>query len=104
MKITKPNINIITTLKYLNPIVIILIIIVLTFLLRFLYNNVYQTIIQAELITDLRKEISDEVLQKNKFDRIIENIRIKTQERDIGINKTKDPFQPLTKSESTPEE
>ncbi len=95
MNINLKKINFFLIIKYLYPITITLIIIVLLFLLRFLYSNVYQTIIQAELITDLRKETSDENLQKNKFDQVTRNIESKLSTSEINTNNLKDPFKSL---------
>lgn len=87
------KINFFLIIRYLYPITIIIILIVLILLLRFLYSNVYQTIIQAELITDLRKEISDQSLEKNKFDQISKNIELKINAEKINTASIKDPFQ-----------
>ena len=89
------KINFFILIRYLYPITIIIIIIALFILIRFLYNNVYQTIIEAELITDLRKEISDQNLEKDKFDKVIDEIEQKTNSEKINTADIKDPFQNL---------
>ncbi|MEK7072393.1 MAG: hypothetical protein AAB969_02380 [Patescibacteria group bacterium] len=95
-KIEIKKINFFLIIRYLYPATIVVIIIMLFFVMKFLYDNVYQTIIQAELITDLRKEISDQNLEKNKFDQIIKNIESKTQAEKINLDQVKDPFQSLS--------
>ncbi|MDO8668783.1 MAG: hypothetical protein Q7K65_00635 [Candidatus Buchananbacteria bacterium] len=95
----RPNIkkiNFFLIVRYLYPATIIVIVITLIILTRFLYNNVYQTIIQAELITDLRKEISDQSLERDKFNQIISNVESKIQTEQINTEQIKDPFQNLT--------
>lgn len=89
------KINFFLIIRYLYPATIVVIVITLFILMNFLYNNVYQTIIQAELITDLRKETSDQSLEKNKFDQIIKNVESKTQAEKINLDQIKDPFQSL---------
>lgn len=95
------KINFFLIIRYLYPATIILIVITLLILIRFLYSNVYQTIIQAELITDLRKEISDQNLEKDKFYRVIKNIELKTTQEKIITDQIKDPFQNLIIPPST---
>lgn len=103
MTIKKPNkINFFLIIRYLYPVTIILIIITLFILIRFLYNNVYQTIIQAELITDLRKEISDQSLDKNKFDQVTKNIEAKINSEKINSKQIRDPFQNIVIPAATP--
>lgn len=87
------KINFFLVISYLYPATIVVIVIALLILMRFLYSNVYQTIIQAELITDLRKEISEQSLEKDKFNEIIKNIETKTKADKINIDQIKDPFQ-----------
>ena len=93
MESKKIKINFITLIRYLYPITIVLIVITLAFLIKFLYSNVYQTIIQAELITDLKKVISEEILKREKFDKVIENIENKEIKTKINIESLRDPFQ-----------
>ena len=95
-KINLKNINFFLIIRYLYPITIVVIIITLLILLKFLYNNVYQTIIQAELITDLRKEVTDENLAKDKFDQVLQKIELKSSSNTADISVIKDPFQNLT--------
>jgi predicted KAP-like P-loop ATPase len=92
-KIEIKKINFFLIIKYLYPVTIFLIIITLFFLGKFLYNNVYQTIIQAELITDLRKEISDQNLERAKFEQITKNIELKGSSEITNTQAIKDPFQ-----------
>lgn len=95
----KPKINFFLIIRYLYPTTIALIVVVLMLLLRFLYTHVYQTIIQAELITDLRREISDESLEKTKFEQIIANLKVKDNPNLTDLDKLKDPFLNLTNPE-----
>lgn len=82
-------------MRYLYPITIILIVVVLALIMRFLYHNVYQTIIEAELITDLRKEVSDEVLKEKSFKQVIDNIDKKSRNDALNIETIKNPFRSL---------
>lgn len=93
MKKQKTKINFIALLKYFYPATIVIIVIILGFLIQFLYHNVYQTIIQAELITDLRKRITEEVVEKEKFNTVLNNITTKREIKTIDIASIKDPFQ-----------
>ncbi|OGY44674.1 MAG: hypothetical protein A3B89_04295 [Candidatus Buchananbacteria bacterium RIFCSPHIGHO2_02_FULL_40_13] len=96
-KIKIKNISFFKIVGYLYPATILAIVLVLLFLIRFLYANVYQTIIQAELITDLRKEVSEQNLEKEKFDKVLENLNWKTTITGelTAVDLTKDPFQNL---------
>ena len=98
-KINLKTINLFALIKYLYPSTIILIVIILLFLIKFLYSNVYQTIISAELITDLRKEISEASLEKNKFNQVVENIKNKLSIGELNTDLIKDPFQNIVVSE-----
>lgn len=94
------NLNFFALIKYLYPATIVLIVIVLLLLIKFLYSNVYQTIISAELITDLRKEISETSLKKDKFNKVVENIKAKLSIVELNTNQIKDPFQNLPVGEA----
>ena len=98
-KLNLKKINFFALINYLYPATIVLIVLVLLFLVKFLYSNVYQTIISAELITDLRKEISEASLEKSKFNQVVENIKAKLLISQINIEEIKDPFQNLPLSE-----
>lgn len=95
-KINFKKINFFLIVRYLYPITITVIIVILFFLMQFLYHNVYQTIIEAELITDLRKETSEENLEKNKFDQVITKLNLKSLADKLDANSLKDPFQNLS--------
>ena len=98
-KLNLKKINFFALINYLYPATIVLIVLVLLFLIKFLYTNVYQTIISAELITDLRKEISEASLEKNKFNQVVEGIKAKLLISQINTEQTKDPFQNLPVNE-----
>ena len=98
-KLNLKKINFFALINYLYPATIVLIVLVLLFLVKFLYSNVYQTIISAELITDLRKEISEASLEKSKFNQVVENIKAKLLISQINIEEIKDPFQNLPVNE-----
>jgi len=94
-KLNLKKINFFLIIRYLYPITIIVVVMTLLILLRFLYSNVYQTIIEAELISDLKKETTDESLEKDKFDQVIKNLELKSITPKINIAEIKDPFQNL---------
>ena len=98
-KINLKKINFFALISYLYPATIILIVLVLLFLIKFLYSNVYQTIISAELITDLRKEISEASLEKTKFNQVVDAIKANLLINRIEVESIKDPFQNLPISE-----
>jgi cell division protein FtsL len=89
------KINVFSLVKYMYPVTILLIVVILVILMNFLYHKVYQTIIQAELITDLRKEISEENLDKDKFNKALQAIERKRSDETIDIKTITDPFLPL---------
>lgn len=92
MKKKKIKINFFLLIRYFYPLSIFIIVVVLAALFAFLYKNVYQTLAQAETLTELKQKVSEEKLQKEKFNEIIENIENKSQRTDISQENLKNIF------------
>ncbi|MEK7653313.1 MAG: hypothetical protein AAB358_02455 [Patescibacteria group bacterium] len=91
----KIKINPLAFARRLTPISICLIVIILILFMGFLYRNVYQTLAQAETVTNLKKEVTEESLNKEKFYQVLEKINKKTASTQIDFSGLKNPFAPL---------
>ena len=86
-------INWLSGLRFIYPITILIILIILFAVGWFLYNNVYKTIAYAEELTDLKKQVPENVLENNKFKTITEKIEAKTKLDDINIDAIRNIFE-----------
>lgn len=93
IKLNKLKINSFLLIRYFYPVSIIIILIILGGFLFFLYQNVYQTLAQAKTVTDLKQKVSEERLQKEKFDEIIEKINQKIIPSERNLNNINNPFE-----------
>jgi uncharacterized membrane protein YqiK len=59
-------------------------VIVLIIVSLFLYKNFYQTITQSEEILILQKKVATETVDMDKFNKLMEKIDKKTEERNLG--------------------
>jgi uncharacterized membrane protein len=62
---------------------ILLSLVIITYVSVFLYKNFYQTITQSEEIILLKKEVSAEDIDMNKFDKMILSIEEKQKTREV---------------------
>lgn len=88
--------NLFRIINYLFPLTLAIIIITSALFANFVYKNVYQTIAQAEVLTELKKEVPEEILDKEKFYQILENIKQKTEIAATTTPEIKNPFLPLS--------
>jgi|GEM_PF-2791916 hypothetical protein len=95
IKPTNEQINkgIFKVLKYSYSLTIVIIVVVLFTLGNFLYNNVYQTLSYAKAVTDLKKQVSSEYPEVDRFNTIIKNIEIKTTPNTKGLANLQNPFE-----------
>ena len=95
LNLKKIKINPLAFARRLTPISICLIVVVLILFMGFLYRNVYQTLAQAETVTNLKKEVTEESLDKEKFYQVLEKIDKKTASAKIDFGGLKNPFAPI---------
>ena len=97
INLKKIKVNVFILLRCLYPAVLVLIVVFLSWMMYFLYQNVYQTLAEAEILTELRKKVPEETLQKDKFEGIIQKLKEKTgiMETTTSTPAGKDPFLPL---------
>lgn len=59
---------------------------------NFLYKNLYQVITQTEVVTVLRKETANEMVDVVSFEKIMAHLAEKQKEPSFDINKIRDIF------------
>lgn len=94
----KIKLNLFAVLRLLKPTIFLVIALAVIFMFFFLYRNVYQTISQAEILTELKKEVPEEALQKEKFLQILEKIKNKQlilPDQNFASTTLSNPFRPL---------
>lgn len=66
-------------IKLFYIVIIIIGIIILIYLSSFLYTNLYQAITQTEKIIHLQKKVVVQIININKFNKVIKKIEAKTK-------------------------
>ncbi len=75
---------------YFHILTAVSVVVLLTIVSLFLYRNFYQTITQSEEILILQGKVASDVVNMNKFNKILEKIKNKTESRKLG--EIKNPF------------
>ncbi|MFH1565082.1 MAG: hypothetical protein ABIC82_04515 [bacterium] len=79
-------------LKLIYGLIAVVLIIGAYFLISFLYTNFYQVMIQTEDIAALRKDVSNEIVDVELFEKVFANLNEKQKKLPFDIKNVKNVF------------